>query len=69
VWSAAHTAAERVPIATLGARRELGGAAALVVPRPFPWRTTALWAALIGGALVVVLMAVRLAREMQNKSA
>lgn len=57
-----------VPVATLGARRELGGAAALVAPWTFPWRTAVLWAALGGGVLVVGFMAVRLAREMQNPS-
>jgi hypothetical protein len=57
-----------VPLATLGARRELGGAGALVVPWSFPWRTAALWVVLGGGVLVVGFMAVRLAREMQNPS-
>lgn len=49
---------------SLGARRELGGPAALVAPRQFPWR----WAALCGGVLVVGFMAVRLAREMHSQS-
>jgi hypothetical protein len=56
-----------VPFATLGARRELGGAAALVAPRPFPWRTAALWAVLVVGVLVVATMAVRLARDMRSQ--
>ena len=43
VWSALEPPAEVVPLATLGARRELGGAAALVAARRFPWRTAALW--------------------------
>ena len=53
---------------SLGARRELGGPAALVAPRQFPWRLAALWAALCGGVLVVGFMAVRLAREMHSQS-
>ena len=36
VWSALEPPADVVPFATLGARRELGGAAALVAARPFP---------------------------------
>jgi hypothetical protein len=64
VWSSLAPAAGEVPVAALGARRELGGAAALVPQRAFPWRTAALWSALIAGVLVVVVMAVRLAREM-----
>ena len=42
VWSELKPPADVVPFATLGARRELGGAAALVAPRPFPWRTAGL---------------------------
>jgi hypothetical protein len=68
VWSELRPAAEVVPFATLGARRELGGAAALVAPRPFPWRTAALWAVLVGGVLVVATMAVRLARDMRSQT-
>jgi hypothetical protein len=56
-----------VPVATLGTRRELGGADALRAPREFPWRTATLWSVLVGGVLVVGVMAVRLAREMQRK--
>ncbi len=67
VWSEIAPRPRAVPIATLGARRELGGPAALRAPRPFPWRTAALWAVLVGGVLVVGGMAVRLAREMQRK--
>jgi hypothetical protein len=67
VWSEISPAPSGVPVAQLGARRELGGAAVLSAPKPFPWRTTALWAVLAGGALVVGGMAVRLAREMQRK--
>lgn len=63
------TVAQAVPEARVGARRELGGPAALVVPWRFPWRQTALWAALAGGVLVVGWMAVRLAREMNHESA
>jgi hypothetical protein len=53
--------------ATLGTLRELGGAAALVEPVVFPWRTAALWAVLVFGVVAVALMAVRLAREMHDK--
>ena len=66
VWSAIEPSAAAVPLATLGARRELGGPAALVVARPFPWRTISLWAVLIAGVLVVGTMAARLAREMRS---
>ena len=66
VWSTLVTPAPAVPLAALGARRELGGPAALVAAKPFPWRTTSLWAVLIVGVLVVGTMAVRLAREMRN---
>jgi hypothetical protein len=68
VWTELQPAAAVVPPARLGARRELGGPAALVAPWQFPWRKTALWAALCGGVLVVGFMAVRLAREMQPQS-
>lgn len=68
VWSALDRPVADVPAATLGQRRELGGAGALVAPRVFPWRTAALWAVLILGVLVVGTMAVRLAREMQKPS-
>ena len=67
VWSALDPPADVVPLATLGVRRELGGAAALVAPQPFPWRTAALWTVLIAGVLVVGAMAVRLAREMRSQ--
>jgi hypothetical protein len=67
VWSQLEPPAEVVPFATLGARRELGGAAALVAVRPFPWRAAGLWAVLVVGVLVVATMAVRLAREMQRQ--
>jgi hypothetical protein len=66
VWSQLDVPAESVPSAALGPRRELGGDAALVPPRVFPWRSAALWAVLIAGALVVAAMAVRLAREMRS---
>ena len=67
VWSRLEPPADIVPFATLGARRELGGPAALVAARSFPWRTTALWAVLVVGVLVVASMAVRLAREMRRQ--
>jgi len=68
VWSALDSAAVSVPLATLGARRELAGGGALVAPRVFPWRTAALWTVLVVGVLVVGAMAVRLAREMRNST-
>ena len=68
VWQRLTPPADVVPFASLGARRELGGPAALVAERPFPWRTMALWAVLIGGVLVVGAMAVRLARDMRSQS-
>ena len=55
-----------VPLASLGARRELGGPDALVAASSFPWRLGLLWTVLIVGVLVVGTMAVRLAREMRN---
>ena len=67
VWSRLEPPADIVPLATLGARRELGGPAALVAARPFPWRTGALWAVLVVGVLVVASMAVRLARDMRRQ--
>ena len=67
VWSEIAPTPRAVPIATLGAKREFGGSGARSASRPFPWRTAALWAVLIGGVLVVGGMAVRLAREMQRK--
>ena len=68
VWSSLPPATQRVALATLGARRELGGPAALVPEWRFPWRTAALWTALIVGVLVALTMAVRLAREMSRQS-
>ena len=68
VWSTIGPPTPAVPLAALGARRELGGPEALVVAKPFPWRTTSLWTVLIAGVLVVGAMAVRLAREMQRSS-
>jgi Protein of unknown function (DUF3999) len=68
VWVGVGRPDAVVPPATLGARRELGGPAALDAPREIPWRLVALWAVLGGGVLVVAYMAVRLAREMQAKS-
>jgi hypothetical protein len=53
------------PRAQLGPLRELGGAAALAEPREIPWRKATLWAVLVGGALAVAWMAVRLARELR----
>ncbi len=67
VWSALELEAQPVPLAILGARRELGGPRALVAPREFPWRSVALWAVLAAGVLVVGVMAVRLAQEMPRQ--
>jgi hypothetical protein len=67
VWSALDPAADNVPLAIVGARRELGGPAALVAERQFPWRSAALWAVLAAGVLVVTVMAVRLAQEMRRQ--
>lgn len=66
VWSTLDRPAQ-VPLATLGARRELGGPDALVAGWRFPWRTATLWTVLIGGVLVVGAMAVRLAQEMRSQ--
>ena len=68
VWSALDPTDVTVPLATLGARRELGGDAALVAPKVFPRRAAALWTVLVVGVLVVGTMAVRLAREMRSSS-
>jgi hypothetical protein len=68
VWSALDRSDVTVALATLGARRELGGDAALVAPKVFPWRAAALWAVLVAGVLVVGAMAVRLAREMRSST-
>lgn len=67
VWTQLGPPADAVPLAALGERRELGGAAALVPEWRFPWRAAALWTVLIGGVLVVGTMAVRLAREMRSQ--
>lgn len=50
--------------AELGARRLLGGDAALATPFRFPWRTALLWATLGFGVLIASWMAVRLARDL-----
>jgi hypothetical protein len=68
VWRQLRPAGAPLEQATLGAREELGGAAALVAPFVFPWRAAALWAVLGAGVLAVGWMAVRLAREMHAKS-
>jgi hypothetical protein len=67
VWQQLEPSAGAVEVATLGQRRELGGAAALVPEWRFPWRAAALWTVLIGGVLVVGAMAVRLARDMRSQ--
>lgn len=52
-----------VSAAGLGTMRELGGDAAFIPPREFPWRSTLLWIALALGALAVGWMAYRLGRD------
>lgn len=49
--------------ARLGTMRELGGDAAFLPPREFPWRSALLWGALLAGALAVGWMALRLGRD------
>lgn len=51
-----------VGAATLGAREELAGAAALELPKRPDWRRWALWLGLVAGVLLVAGMAFRLAR-------
>ena len=63
LWTELRPAGATLPFAGLGSRRELGGAAALVAPFEFPWRTAALWAALGIGVIAVAWMAVSLARR------
>ena len=52
-----------VTVAGLGTMSELGGEAAFIPPREFPWRSALLWGALSLGALAVGWMALRLGRE------
>ena len=52
-----------VSAARLGAMMELGGEAAFLPPREFPWRAALLWGALLVGALAVGWMALRLGRD------
>jgi len=68
VWNALAAAERSTQRAELGVLRELGGAAALVAPAAFPWRSALLWAVLGLGVLVVAAMAVRLARDMLRDS-
>ena len=52
------------PLAALGARSDVGGAAALLPPKvPFDWTKPLLWLVLIGGALLVAGMALSLLRQ------
>lgn len=52
------------PLAQLGERATLGGAAALAAPPPpRPWKTWLLWGVLLLGAALVAAMAVHLLRE------
>ena len=52
-----------ITVAGLGTMSELGGEAAFIPPREFPWRPALLWGALSLGALAVGFMALRLGRE------
>ena len=52
-----------VTMAGLGTMSELGGEAAFIPPREFPWRSALLWGTLSLGALAVGWMALRLGRE------
>jgi hypothetical protein len=57
------------PLATLGARRDVGGAEALLAPKvPFDWTKPLLWIVLIGGALLVAGMALSLLRQSKRSS-
>jgi hypothetical protein len=64
VWSALGAAGGAPAAAALGARVELGGAAALEPPFVFPWRSAMLWAVLALAAIAVTWMALRLARDL-----
>jgi hypothetical protein len=60
-------AAVTVMRATLGARRELGGAARLAQPAAkFPWKRALLWAVLAMGVCLLAWMAYRLSKEMDT---
>jgi uncharacterized protein DUF3999 len=67
VWRQLRPSGAPLEPAVLGAREDLGGAAALVAPFVFPWRSAMLWIVLAAGVLAVSWMAVRLAREMHEK--
>lgn len=67
VWRQLRPAGTPLEQATLRSLEELGGAAALVPPFELPWRSLVLWTVLGAGVLAVASMAVRLAREMQQK--
>lgn len=54
--------------ARVGARRVLGGPAALETPFAIAWRTVLLWTVLLAAAFGVAWMAFRLAREMFGKT-
>ena len=57
------------PLANLGARSDVGGAAALLAPKvPFDWTKPLLWIVLIGGALLVAWMALSLLRQSKRSS-
>jgi hypothetical protein len=56
---------QELAVASLGARRELGGPARLrqPPPPPLPWKVVALWATLIFAAGIVIVLSIRLARR------
>ncbi|MGB5248571.1 MAG: DUF3999 family protein [Gammaproteobacteria bacterium] len=55
-------------MATLGPRYPLGGSDLLQVATPIDWQTVALWIALILGVLAVIVMAVRVLRELGRET-
>ena len=55
-----------VGTAAVGAPHELGGATRLQLKRELPWKTWALWAALIGAVAVLGTVAYRLSRELSK---
>jgi hypothetical protein len=64
VTDIAQTSPE-LAVASLGARRELGGPSRLREPPapPLPWKVVALWATLILAAAIVIVLSIRLARR------
>lgn len=57
------------PLAAIGARSDVGGTAALLPPKvPYDWSKPLLWLVLIGGALLVIGMALSLLRGRSSSS-